>query len=45
VLSEQSPVICLETINPDKDRRARDFIKRFGYKTAETLPHDTIYRK
>ena len=45
LLYYQSPIICLETIHPDKDRQAREFIRQFGYEIAEVLPHDTIYRK
>ena len=45
LLTYQDPIICLETINPAKDRQAREFIEQFGYGIAEVLPHDTIYRK
>lgn len=45
LLYYQNPIICLETLRPDKDALAKNFIRQFGYEVAEVLPHDTIFRK
>ena len=40
-----SPVVALETIRPEKDQLAREYLEGFGYSVKETLPHDTVYTK